>query len=211
MPDFLHESRCHAQGARLVAGVDEVGRGPLAGPVVAAAVILFPCAIPPGLDDSKALGAGTRARLADEVARAGHVGLGAASVEEIDRLNILQATFLAMCRAVAALPVAPDHLLIDGNRVPARLPCRAEPVVKGDSLSLSISAASVVAKVRRDDDMLSLAQHYPGYGWATNMGYGTAEHLMGLKSHGATPHHRRSFRPVHNMLRQGNSAAQSVK
>ncbi len=211
MPDFLHESRCHAQGARLVAGVDEVGRGPLAGPVVAAAVILFPCSVPPGLDDSKALDGARRARLAGEIRLAGHVGLGAAAVEEIDRLNILQATFLAMCRAVEALPVAPDHILVDGNRLPARLPCRAEPVVKGDSLSLSIAAASIVAKVRRDGDMAALAQHFPGYGWATNMGYGTAEHLMGLKSHGATPHHRRSFRPVHNILGQGNSPEPGIK
>ncbi len=211
MPDFHHEARCHAQGARVVAGVDEVGRGPLAGPVVAAAVVLFPCAVPAGLDDSKALDGPTRERLAGEIAMAGHVGLGAATVEEIDRLNILQATFLAMCRAVAALPVAPDHLLVDGNRLPATLPCRAEPVVKGDSLSLSIAAASIMAKVRRDGDMRALAQHYPHYGWRTNMGYGTAEHLLGLKSHGATPHHRRSFRPIHNILTQGNSAGAEVK
>ena len=206
MPDFLHESRCHARGARLVAGVDEVGRGPLAGPVVAAAVILFPCSVPAGLDDSKTLDPPTRERLAAEIAATAHVALGEASVAEIDEMNILQATFLAMCRAVEALPVAPDHLLIDGNRLPARLPCRAEPVVKGDAQSLSIAAASISAKVWRDRIMMTLAQHHPGYGWATNVGYGTAEHLLGLKSHGVTPHHRRSFRPIHNILFQENFA-----
>ncbi|CAM4387512.1 ribonuclease HII [Palleronia rufa] len=204
MPDLLLESRLHAQGARLVAGVDEVGRGPLAGPVVAAAVILRPCRVPQGLDDSKALDARTRIRLSDEIALCAHVGLGQATVEEIDRVNILQATYLAMCRAVEALPVTPDALLIDGNRLPPRLPCRAVPVVRGDSLSASIAAASIVAKTRRDQGMLTLAQQFPGYGWETNMGYGTPAHLMGLKRHGATTHHRRSFRPVHNILFQEN-------
>jgi ribonuclease HII len=211
MPDYLLESECHAQGARLVAGVDEVGRGPLAGPVVAAAVVLRPCSVPPGLDDSKAMGAATRERLAAALRASAHVALGEASVAEIDRLNILQATFLAMCRAVATLPVRPDRLLIDGNRLPPALPCAAQAVVKGDARSLSIAAASIVAKVRRDEDMMTLAQHHPGYGWTTNMGYGTAEHLLGLKRHGVTPHHRRSFRPVHNILFQENFEAGDVK
>ncbi|SPJ23286.1 ribonuclease HII [Palleronia abyssalis] len=211
MPDLSLESRLHAQGARVVAGVDEVGRGPLAGPVVAAAVVLFPCTVPVGLDDSKKLDAPTRQRLADEVQLCAHIGIGEASVEEIDAINILQATFLAMCRAVDALSVRPDALLIDGNRLPANLPCRAEAVVKGDARSVSISAASIVAKNRRDLGMLTLAQQYPGYGWETNMGYGTREHLLGLKRHGATPIHRRSFRPVHDILFQGNFDVGQVK
>lgn len=204
MPDFTLEARLHAEGARRVAGVDEVGRGPLAGPVVAAAVILFPCAIPPGLDDSKRIKPAVRVRLAKEVRLSAHIALGAASVEEIDRINILQATYLAMCRAVAALPVTPDAVLVDGKRAPPDLPCRAEPVLRGDGRSLSIAAASIVAKVNRDATMVDLAQQHPHYGWATNMGYGTAEHMMGLKRHGPTPIHRRSFRPVYNMLHQLN-------
>ncbi|WP_375260587.1 ribonuclease HII [Palleronia sp.] len=211
MPDLYLESRLHAQGARLVAGVDEVGRGPLAGPVVAAAVVLFPCNVPAGLDDSKVLDAQTRGRLAGEIALCAHIGIGEASVEEIDEINILQATFRAMCRAVEALPVKPDALLIDGNRLPPVLPCRAEPVVKGDSLSMSIAAASIVAKNCRDLGMLALAQQHPGYGWETNMGYGTPEHLMGLKRHGATTHHRRSFKPVHNILVQEDFALPGAK
>lgn len=211
MPDYSHESRCHAWGARRVAGVDEVGRGPLAGPVVAAAVVLSPCAVPVGLNDSKALGPALRARLAASIARCADIGLGAASVEEIDALNILEASLLAMRRAVAALPRPPDRLLIDGNRLPAGLPCPAESVVKGDARCLSVAAASIVAKVHRDRIMLTLAQHYSGYGWATNMGYGTAEHLLGLKRHGTTPHHRRSFRPVHNILFQENFESGDVK
>ncbi len=211
MPDYVFELRCHARGARMVAGVDEVGRGPLAGPVVAAAVVLFPCAIPPGLNDSKILSRTTRERLSGEIALCAQVGIGEASVAEIDALNILQATFLAMRRAVAALPVRPDHLLIDGNRVPEGLSCRAEPLVGGDGLSLSVAAASIVAKTHRDRTMLALAQHYPGYGWNTNAGYGTQEHMMGLKSHGVTPHHRRSFRPIHNILFQENFGPAIVK
>ena len=211
MPDLTLESRLHARGARIVAGVDEVGRGPWAGPVTAAAVVLFPCRVPDGLDDSKRLSAANRTQLSGELAMCAHVGVGEASVEEIDRVNILQATYLAMCRAVAALPVRPDALLIDGNRLPPNLPCLAEPVVRGDSLSASIAAASIVAKTRRDQGMLSLAQQHPGYGWETNMGYGTAAHAMGLKRHGVTTHHRRSFKPIHNILLQENFEDVGIK
>jgi ribonuclease HII len=183
----------------IVAGIDEVGRGPLAGPVIAAAVILdlgkLPKRLLERLDDSKALSKRLREELADLIPHTAMVGFGEASVEEIDRVNILQATMLAMGRAYAALGQSADHALVDGNR-PPRLPCPVRCVVKGDSLSLSIAAASVVAKVRRDAVMADLAQAFPGYGWERNAGYGTAEHLLALKQLGPTPHHRRSFAPV---------------
>lgn len=204
MPDFSFETRLAGTGYRCVAGVDEVGRGPLAGPVVAAAVVLDPATSPDGLDDSKALTPRMREHLAACLAACAHIGVGVATVEEIDKINILQASFLAMCRAIDALPVRPDYLLVDGNRLPAELPCAAQPVIKGDGLSLSIAAASIVAKTRRDRFMVGLAQQHPFYGWERNMGYGTREHLMGLKSHGVTLHHRRSFRPIHNILYQAN-------
>ncbi|TDL81581.1 ribonuclease HII [Palleronia sediminis] len=206
MPDFTHELAARRGGSRIVAGVDEVGRGPLAGPVVAAAVVLDAGGWPEGLDDSKAMTAARRDRIAADLRDCARIGIGAATVEEIDRLNILQATFLAMRRAIEALPVRPDHLLIDGNRLPPNLPCAAQAIVKGDALSLSISAASIMAKTWRDLGMVGLAQQHPFYGWERNMGYGTREHLDGLKSHGVTQHHRRSFRPVHQMLFQENYA-----
>jgi ribonuclease HII len=198
MPDLSHEARL----GRLVAGIDEVGRGPLAGPVVAAAVILDPGNIPAeldGLDDSKVLSVEARLHYAAVIRRVGRIGVGAACVEEIDRINILQATMLAMTRAVAALGVMPDAALVDGNRAP-KLGCRTEALVGGDALSLSIAAASVVAKVLRDGGMARLAQRYDRYGWERNAGYGTEEHRAALKLHGVTPHHRRSFAPVKAML-----------
>lgn len=204
MPDFSYETRVAGTGHRCVAGVDEVGRGPLAGPVVAAAVVLDPATCPERLDDSKALTPRIREHLAECLRSCAHIGIGAATVEEIDEINILQASFLAMCRAIDALPVRPDYLLVDGNRLPAKLPCAAQPVIKGDSLSMSIAAASVLAKTRRDRLMVGLAQQHPFYGWERNMGYGTPEHLVGLKSHGVTLHHRRSFKPIHNILYQEN-------
>ena len=183
----------------IVAGIDEVGRGPLAGPVIAAAVILDPTKLPlrllERLDDSKALSKRLREELAELIPHAATIGFGEASVEEIDRVNILQATMLAMGRAYAGLGRVADHALVDGNR-PPKLPCPLRCVVKGDSLSLSIAAASVVAKVRRDAVMAQLADAFPGYGWERNAGYGTAEHLLALKQLGPTPHHRRSFAPV---------------
>ncbi|WOI56404.1 ribonuclease HII [Palleronia sp. LCG004] len=202
MPDFLHEDAARRGGARIVAGLDEVGRGPWAGPVVAACVVLDPGLVPDGLDDSKKLSAARREGLFERLRNCAWIGIGEASVAEIDDMNILQASFLAMRRALDDLPIVPDHLLVDGRQIPAGLPCPSEAVIKGDALSLSIAAASIVAKVTRDRLMVTLAQQHPHYGWETNMGYGTARHQLGLKSHGVTPHHRRSFRPIHNILYQ---------
>jgi len=205
MPDFSFELAAFAKGARWVVGVDEVGRGPLAGPVTAAAVRLNPDDLPHGLHDSKQLSDSRRRALANEIHARAQVAVAHASVAEIDDLNILRASHLAMVRAIAALPQAPDHVLIDGNMLPRGLDISAQAVVKGDARSLSIAAASIVAKVVRDDIMVDLAQHFPGYGWAKNAGYPTAAHLQALKSLGVTPHHRRSFKPVHNILYQENN------
>ena len=199
-PDHGFETAALAAGALRVAGVDEVGRGPLAGPVTAAAVRLDPDRIPPGLDDSKRLRPEMRSDLAALLIATADVGVAHASVEEIDSLNILRASHLAMTRAVAALAEPPDHLLIDGNQLPRGLTIRAECVVKGDARVLSIAAASIVAKVARDRIMADLARDWPGYGWEANAGYPTAGHLDALVRLGPTPHHRRSFRPVHNIL-----------
>lgn len=194
-----------AQGARLVAGVDEVGRGPLAGPVTAAAVILDPQAIPEGLNDSKALTAKRREVLYEDILAVADVSIAHASVEEIDALNILRASHLAMERAVAGLKHRPDWALIDGNMIPKGLDVPAQSIVKGDARSQSISAASIVAKICRDRIMWDLAQHYPGYGWETNAGYPSKSHKAALQNLGVTPHHRRSFKPVHNILYQGKN------
>lgn len=178
-----------------VCGVDEAGRGPLAGPVIAAAVILDPANIPMGLDDSKALTAARREALYGQIQLAAQIGVGRADVHEIDEINILWATMLAMERAVAALPTSPNMILIDGNRAPRwNRPCRT--IVKGDARCLSIAAASIVAKVTRDREMQALARDHPGYGWETNQGYGSAAHLAALADLGPTPHHRRGFAPV---------------
>lgn len=195
--DLSFETAC---GHDPVCGVDEAGRGPWAGPVVAAAVILPIAGLPDGLDDSKTLSAGRRAALFDALRAVADIGVGTASVAEIDALNILQASLLAMRRAVAALAAAPGFALIDGNRVPEGLPCPAQAVVKGDARSASIAAASIVAKVTRDRLMVALAQQFPGYGWERNAGYGVKAHAEALKSLGVTPHHRRSFAPIHKML-----------
>ncbi|MCA8867391.1 MAG: ribonuclease HII [Rhodobacteraceae bacterium] len=202
MPNLAYEIAARQTGARLIAGVDEVGRGPLSGPVVAAAVILDRNNIPDGLRDSKKLTQKRREALFPAILASAKVSIASASVEEIDKINILNATFLAMRRALGGLDVPADHALIDGNRVPPDLPCDASAIVGGDDRSLSIAAASIVAKVTRDRLMVDLAQQFPGYGWETNAGYGTAQHLKALLSLGVTPHHRRSFRPVHNMLYQ---------
>ncbi len=200
VPDFRFEAAARARGALRVAGVDEAGRGPLAGPVFAAAVVLDPTDIPPGLRDSKTLGARPRAALAAALQARAEVGIGRAEVAEIDALNILQASLLAMRRALAALPRPPDHALIDGRQIPATLPCTAEPVVRGDARCLSVAAASIVAKVARDATMARLAAACPGYGWETNAGYPTPAHLAALRNLGPTPYHRRSFAPVRKML-----------
>ncbi|MGI9393114.1 MAG: ribonuclease HII [Boseongicola sp.] len=199
-PDFSEETSLRARGALLVAGVDEVGRGPLAGPVTAAAVILNPDDIPTGLNDSKKLNAAVREHLALEIESRAKVSVAHASVEEIDHLNILRAAHLAMVRAVHGLEVAADHALIDGKMIPDGLPCTATAIVKGDSRSASIAAASIIAKVARDRIMVDLAQQHPGYGWEKNAGYPTKAHREALQNLGVTPQHRRSFKPVHNML-----------
>ena len=201
-PDLSFEDAARAAGHVRIAGVDEVGRGPLAGPVMACAVILDPARIPPGLCDSKALSPKRREALAALIPQTALVGYGSASVAEIETHNILAASHLAMVRALADLPQPPDFALIDGNRLPRDLPCPAQAIVKGDARSASIAAASIVAKVWRDRVMVDLAQQHPGYGWDRNAGYPTAEHLDGLKCHGVTPHHRRTFAPIHKMLWQ---------
>ena len=185
---------------RLVAGVDEVGRGPLAGPVVAAAVILDPEFPIVGLADSKRLTEKRREQLAGEIrTHALAWALGRAEVEEIDRLNILRASLLAMQRAVQALDPQPDSALIDGNRCP-QLRCPAEAVVKGDASIAAISAASIIAKVARDEEMREMDARYPGYGLARHKGYPSRAHLEALQRLGVTPIHRRSFGPVRRLL-----------
>jgi len=204
-PDYRYEEQAMAGGALRVAGVDEVGRGPLAGPVTAAAVVLDPARIPDGLNDSKKLTARRRALLHDAIMQTADVSVAHASVEEIDEINILRAAHLAMERAVAGLRQRSDMVLIDGNMIPRNLSVPAQSIIKGDAVCLSISAASIVAKIRRDKLMWDLAQQFPGYGWETNAGYGSKSHMEALQNLGVTPHHRRSFRPVHNILYQGKS------
>jgi len=183
-------------------GVDEAGRGPLAGPVTAAAVMLDPARPIDGLRDSKKLSAAARERLADAIReRAAAWCVAEASVAEIDQLNILHATMLAMQRAVAGLGRAPDDVWVDGNRCP-NWAWRSQAVVKGDDKVAAIAAASILAKTERDRFMCSLHDDYPAYGFAQHMGYGTAAHLAALKAHGACPHHRRSFAPVKLVLDQ---------
>ncbi|MEI4195803.1 ribonuclease HII [Roseovarius sp. E0-M6] len=203
-PNFDLEREAMAAGHAIVAGVDEVGRGPLAGPVTAAAVILDPRCIPVGLDDSKKLSAKRRQVLHDEIARVAQVSVAHASVEEIDDLNILRASHLAMERALAGLALSPAMCLIDGNMIPRNLKLPARAVIKGDALSVSISAASIMAKICRDRVMWDLAQHWPGYGWDTNVGYASKSHKEAIRNLGVSPHHRRSFKPVHNILYQDN-------
>ncbi|HEX8384708.1 MAG TPA: ribonuclease HII [Rubricoccaceae bacterium] len=195
MPDLAIEARHRAAGRLVVAGCDEAGRGCLAGPVVAAAVILPPDAHLPGLDDSKKLSPEAREALVPLIERVAlAVAVGQCSSEEVDRLNVLWAAMEAMRRAACALPVAPDLLLVDGNTPIPDAPCPQETVVRGDGLSLSIAAASVVAKVHRDRLMVALDADFPAYGWARHKGYPTAQHYAALAAHGPSPHHRRTFR-----------------
>ena len=191
MPSLKHEKLCLAP----VAGVDEAGRGPLAGPVVAAAVILPAKGIPRGIDDSKKLAHADRARLHDRLRACAIVGIGIVEAEEIDTLNIYWATMKAMTLAVEALGCAPGHVLVDGNRLP-KWGFAATPIVKGDSISLSIAPASIIAKHTRDTIMLAHAEAHPHYGWHSNKGYGAPDHLRALREHGPCPLHRRSFAPV---------------
>jgi ribonuclease HII len=195
---FPDLSREQAHGG-IVCGVDEVGRGPLAGPLVAAAVILDPAAIPDGIRDSKALTVKRRDLLAPLIRQAATHAVGVVEAEELDRIGLTAANDLAMARAIAGLPVRPVLALVDGRRVPKGLPCEAQAVIKGDTKSLSIAAASIVAKVHRDAVMQELAARHPGYGWETNVGYPTAAHREALKTLGITREHRRSFAPVARM------------
>ena len=205
MPDFKFEDMYEG----LVAGVDEAGRGPWVGPVVAGAVVFLNRDIHPylltHLNDSKKISVKTREALfalIEEESQKGNLcfGIGQASAQEIDEMNILQATFLAMKRAVQNLKVKPDTALIDGNRIPQNFVCPAQCIIKGDALSYSISAASIVAKVYRDRLMQKMALAYPGYGFEKNAGYGTKEHIEGLKKYGITPEHRKSYKPIKEMV-----------
>jgi ribonuclease HII len=211
MPNYAFEKRVIAKLAGPVAGVDEAGRGPLAGPVVAAAVIFTERKrIPKGLNDSKKLTEDSREKAYEAIMSCGAiVGIGEASVDEIDLVNIRQATHLAMARAIRALSIAPIFALVDGNDAPA-LPCPCDTIIGGDGRSLSIAAASIVAKVTRDRLMIALHEKHPGFGWRTNKGYGTEEHLSALSRLGPTLHHRRSFAPVHNILYGGNPVDSTI-
>ncbi|WP_039018883.1 ribonuclease HII [Halocynthiibacter namhaensis] len=202
-PDLTYETAAREKGFLRIAGVDEVGRGPLAGPVMAAAVVLDIANVPEGLNDSKKLSGKKRRALFGAITTTSQVGVGEASVEEIDEHNILRASHIAMVRAVESLDPAPDYLLIDGNMIPRGLNVPSEAVIKGDGKSQSIAAASIIAKTLRDDLMVALGAEFPGYGWEKNAGYPTKMHQDALKDLGVTPHHRRSFKPVHNILYQG--------
>lgn len=199
LPNLIHEKDLRRRFGGPVAGIDEAGRGPWAGPVVAAAVILEHGNIPSGLNDSKKLSESIREKLFDEITASARIGVGIADVARIDEMNILQATLWSMQAALADLGDLPAAALIDGNRAP-NLPCPTEPLVKGDALSLSIAAASIIAKVTRDRIMKALAQDFPGYAWEKNKGYGTRAHAAAIEELGVTPHHRRSFRPIREAL-----------
>lgn len=199
-PDFSHEQMLIERGARLVAGVDEAGRGPLAGPVVVAAVILYPDAIPAGLNDSKKLTAARREALFTAIMTCADVAIATAPPEEILARNIRGATLAAMARAVQALPRQPDRVLVDGRDVPPGLPCPATALIGGDGRSVSIAAASIVAKVVRDRMCSIMDMDAPQFGFAAHKGYGTSAHLGALESHGPSRHHRAGFQPVTALL-----------
>lgn len=194
-PDFSREEALIARGLGPVAGVDEAGRGPLAGPVMVAACILDPAHIPAGLNDSKKLTAARREKLFDEILKSAHCAIVSVSAREIDATNIRVATLKGMTQAVEMLAVQPRSVLIDGRDVP-KLPCFGEAVIKGDALSLSIAAASILAKVMRDRLMTRADQHWPAYGFAAHAGYGTAQHIDAISRYGATPIHRKTFAPL---------------
>lgn len=189
-----------------VAGVDEVGRGPWAGPVVACAVVLDRTRLPGGLADSKKLSPARREALSDAILRDHAVGIGACSVEEIDETGVGRATLLAMRRAVLALPERPAAALIDGTQAPDLPGVTSRTLPRADAVSASVAAASIVAKVHRDAVMARLAEEHPGYAWERNKGYGTADHAAGLRAHGVTPHHRRSFAPIARALSRTGTA-----
>lgn len=199
LPNFEIEDSTHG----IVAGVDEAGRGPWAGPVVAAAIIANRNNFPTGINDSKKLTPAKREFLFEHITQTCTIGVGIATVEEIDNLNILQATMLAMQRAILLLPLTPDIALIDGNKTP-KLSCKSLAIVKGDTKSLSIAAASIIAKVTRDRIMCKLAKEQPFYGWEKNSGYGTKMHQNGLLEYGISLHHRKSFKPIRDNLYSKN-------
>jgi ribonuclease HII len=207
MPSSIFERAAKKQGYDIVAGIDEVGRGPWAGPVYACAAIIDTRKIArsglAGLDDSKKLNLEQREVLYARLIEHAQVGIGFCTVDEIDRINILQASLLAMKRAVEALPVQPHYALVDGNKKPD-LVCPCETIVEGDAKSYSIAAASIVAKVTRDRLMVELAQSFPGYGWHTNVGYGTKQHQAAIARLGVTIHHRKSWAPIYKSLSQLN-------
>lgn len=205
MPDLIFEESAGRKAGKIVCGADEVGRGPLAGPVVAAAAIVPPEGLPPEIEglirDSKKLSEKQREFLFPHLQEHCLYAVAEASVEEIDSLNILQASLLAMRRAIEGLTLQPHHALIDGNKTPKGLPCPATTIIGGDGKSLSIAAASIIAKVTRDRFMKKLAEAHPGYGWEKNAGYGTAAHLEALRRLGPTSWHRSSFAPVSELKR----------
>ena len=182
-----------------IIGVDEVGRGPLAGPVISAAIILNKEIIPEGINDSKKLSKKKRIIINEQLILHHSYAIGVATVEEIDKINILQASLLSMKRAILGLNIAPKSILVDGNKLPD-LEYKMYPIVKGDSKSVSIAAASIIAKVYRDKLMEDLSIQYPGYYWEKNSGYGTKQHLLALNNLGVTPIHRKTFAPIYNML-----------
>lgn len=195
-PNFIFE---HASGHDLICGIDEAGRGPWAGPVVASAVILDQSNFPQGLNDSKKLTHEKREALFGPIMQSAKVGIGIVSAAEIDQINILQATYLAMKRAVLNLKTQPTYALVDGNRAPP-LPCKVQTIIKGDSLSLSIAAASIIAKVTRDRMMIEMDTQFPGFGFALHKGYGTAKHAAALAQLGPCAEHRKSFKPITILL-----------
>ena len=195
-PTDYFEKRARKRGATMVAGVDEVGRGPLAGPVVVAAVIFCDKRHPRGLNDSKVLTRDEREALYAKIMDRAIVSVAVASRERIDRMNILRASLWAMSRAVAGLAIRPDHVLVDGNMLPPALPCPAEALVGGDGRSVSIAAASIIAKVTRDRLMARVGRAFPDYGFESHKGYSTPEHFAALEAHGPCVHHRQSFAPV---------------
>jgi ribonuclease HII len=194
-PNLSIEATCKGT----VAGIDEVGRGPWAGPVVAAAVVLDTKRVPDGINDSKKLKLTQREEVYLRIVATCKTGIGIATVEEIDRLNVLAASQLAMHRAFERLGMMPDFALVDGNRAP-QLPCQTKTVIGGDAISLSIAAASIIAKVARDRLMREMSIEFPVYGWEHNAGYGTKHHQQALISHGVSPYHRRSFAPIRSLL-----------
>ena len=204
LPDFDIETRLIRKGYKAIAGVDEVGRGCIAGPVTAAAVILNPQKIPSGLNDSKKLNLKNREKIFQSIQDTCTFCVAHSSVEEIDQINILQASLLSMKRAILGLRIKPDFVLIDGNKNPEGLESNFKTIIKGDSKSLSIAAASIVAKITRDRIMSRLDKEFPGYNWSQNAGYPTKMHKSAILDIGITPYHRRSFKPVYNNLYKQN-------